>query len=283
MPVSPHQSVRILPPNPFLRPSPLICHTADDESSIANLSKITAHCFDTDKVRLLYIRAQTSRIDLKIDLALCEIMRRYKKLIRSSTGSSFAPMGATINRKVSTNNVTKAIVNCFGLPTVSADAAIEALKKNVWVTTGTNVTLALAEGFNLFGILAAVATGGMGAGAILITGGINSVAVVPATCRLFLMMSCDLTLVLARSFKEVTFRQGGQPTERDVGAAARNYKLRGYSQHVHSDIKTLVPRRNMAASYKADVIGKEMEGIIVRYKDKLSKYKPAPSIASRPH
>lgn len=68
----------------------------DDDASIANLSKTTAHCFDTDKVRLLYIRAQTSRIDLKIDIALCEIMRRYKKLIRSSTGSSFAPMGATI-------------------------------------------------------------------------------------------------------------------------------------------------------------------------------------------
>jgi len=122
---------------------------ADDDSSIAELSKITSQCFDTDKVRLLYIRAQTSRIDLKIDIALCEVMRRYKKLIRSSTGSSFAPMGATINRKVSTNQVTRAIVNCFGLPTVSADAALDALKKNVWTTAGTNVTLALAEGFNV--------------------------------------------------------------------------------------------------------------------------------------
>lgn len=243
----------------------------EDESSIAALSKTTAHCFDTDKVRLLYIRAQTSRIDLKIDLALCEVMRRYKKLIRSSTGSSFAPMGATINRKVSTKNLMKALVNCFGLPTVSADVAIDALKKNVWTTAGTNVTLALAEGFNLFGILAAAATGGMAAPAILITGGINSVAVVPATCRLFLMMSCDLTLVLARSFKEVTFRKGGQPTERDVGAAARNYRLRGYSQHVHKDVKNLVPRRNMAASFKVELIGKELEALIARYKDKLSE------------
>lgn len=78
-------------------------------------------------------------------------------------------------------------------------------------------------------------------------------------------------LVLARSFKEVTFRQGGQPTERDVSAAARNYRLRGYSQHVHADLKKLVPRRNMKASFKAEAIGKEMEAIIVRYKDKLRK------------
>lgn len=162
-------------------------------------------------------------------------------------------------------------MNCFGLPTVSADVAIEHLRKNVWTTAGTNVTLALAEGFNLFGIFAAAATAGMGTGALLITGGINSLAVVPATCRLFLMMSCDLTLVLARSFKEVTFRQAGQPTERDVGAAARNYRLRGYSQHVHTDIKKLVPRRNMAASFKAELIGKELDALILRYKDKLSK------------
>lgn len=35
---------------------------ADDDASISNLSKTTSHCFDTDKVRLLYIRAQVSRI-----------------------------------------------------------------------------------------------------------------------------------------------------------------------------------------------------------------------------
>ena len=70
----------------------------DDDDSIADLSKTTSHCFDTDKVRLLYIRAQVSRIgesikpclpqnyiltfavlDLKIELALAETMRRYKK------------------------------------------------------------------------------------------------------------------------------------------------------------------------------------------------------------
>ena len=107
--------------------------------------------------------------------------------------------------------------------------------------------------------------------AFLLTGAINSAFVVPATCRLFLMMSCDLTLVLARSFKEVTFRQGGQPNERDVSAAARNYRLRGYSQHVHADLKSLVPRRSMAAAFKAEKIGKEIEAIIARYKDKLSK------------
>lgn len=111
---------------------------ADDDGSISQLSKTTSSCFDIDKVRLLYIRAQVTRIDLKIDLALCEVQKRYKKLIRRATGTSYAIGGATINRKVSTNNVTKAVINCFGLPSVSADVAVEALKSTVWKTWGTN-------------------------------------------------------------------------------------------------------------------------------------------------
>jgi hypothetical protein len=109
----------------------------------------------------------------------------------------------------------------------------------------------------------------MGIPAWLITGSINASYVVPATCRLFLIMAMDLTFVLARSFKEVTFRANGQPTERDVSAAARNYALRGYAQHVHRDVKRVIPRRNVRASYKVEVVRQALEDMITRYKDKL--------------
>ena len=82
-------------------------------------------------------------------------------------------------------------------------------------------------------------------------------------------MACDLIFVLARSFKEVTFRANGQPNEKDVSAAARNYKLRGYAKHVHSHIELLVPRRNLAASYKVEVIRQSVEDLFAKYKDKL--------------
>ncbi|KAF2765736.1 hypothetical protein EJ03DRAFT_354618 [Teratosphaeria nubilosa] len=240
----------------------------EDEASIADLSKTTSHCFGTDKVRHLYIRAQVTRIDLKIDLALCEITKRYKRLVRDATGASYAPMGATITRKVSTNKITKSIINCFGLPTVSAETAIEALTANVWKTFGANVTLALAEAFHLIvGLGASGATSGMPTW--LITGSINATYVVPATCRLFLVMAADLTLVLARSFKEVAFRQGGMPTARDVSAAARNYRFRGYSQHVHEEVKLLVPKKNVMKSFRADQVRQGLEAIVVKYKDKL--------------
>ena len=194
-------------------------------------------------------------------------MRRYKRLIHSTTGSSFAPGGATINRKASTVAVTKAIINCFGLPTVSADTAVESLKTNVWSTLGSNVALVLADSFQVIGLVGTVAAAGIPAW--MVTGAINSTYVVPTTCRLFLIMSLDLTLVLARSFKEVTFRANGQPNEKDVSAAARNYRLRGYSQHVHREIKQLVPRRNVTACYRLSKIQRQIETIVATYKDKL--------------
>ena len=86
---------------------------------------------------------------------------------------------------------------------------------------------------------------------------------------LMLTSLTDLTFVLARAFKEVTFRANGQPTEKDVAAAARNYAIRGYPQHVHKDIKQLVPRKNTIASYRVDNIQRGIEAIFIRYNDKL--------------
>lgn len=205
-------------------------------------------------------------LDLKIDLAQAEIMRRYKKMIRR-TGWNFSVFGATITNKVTTHMVTKAVINCFGLPTVSADVAMEALKANVWNTFGSNVQLAFAELFSMIGLVGTVCAAGIPVW--LITGSINASHIVPTTCRLFLIMACDLTLVLARSFKEVTFRSRGQPNEKDVGAAARNYAIRGYSQHVHRDIKTLISRKNVLASFKVDAVQRGVEDIFAKYKDNL--------------
>lgn len=181
------------------------------------------------------MRAQITTIDLKVDMALKEILRRYKRLIRAATGSAFAPIGNTIAQRVSTTAITKSIINCFGLPSVSAHVALATLKANVWKSQNINMTLALAEGLQLIGLVGTVFVTGIPV--FLVTGAINAAYIVPATCRLFLMMACDLTFVLARSFKEVTFRANGQPTERDVEQAARNYRIRGYAHHVHLAIK----------------------------------------------
>lgn len=40
----------------------LISVLIDDDESIAELSETTSHCFDNDRLRLLYVRAQVTRI-----------------------------------------------------------------------------------------------------------------------------------------------------------------------------------------------------------------------------
>jgi hypothetical protein len=42
-----------------------------------------------------------------------------------------------------------------------------------------------------------------------------------------------------------------------------------YSQHVHSYIKQLVPRRNLKAAYKVETIKQGIEDMFTEYKDKL--------------
>lgn len=191
-------------------------------------------------------------------------MKRYTRLVRR-TGANWAPLGATVTREVSTTQLTKSIINCFGLSVVSAEVALEALNTNVWSTFKGDIQLALSEMFHLIGLSC---TGlAVGAPIWLVTGSINSSYVVPTTCRLFLIMACDLTLVLARSFKEVGAR--GQPSEKDVSTAARNYAVRGYSQHVHRDIKKLIPRSNVLASFKVEMVQRGIEELIGEYKNGL--------------
>lgn len=59
----------------------------------------------------MLIRTQVTRIDLKIDLALCEVFKRYKRLIKAATGTAYAVGGSTIHRKVATNQMTKSIIS----------------------------------------------------------------------------------------------------------------------------------------------------------------------------
>lgn len=131
-------------------------HFPDSDASVSELSKTTSHCFDIDRVRALWISAQVTRIDLKIDLALHEVMRRYRALIRTATATGFVAGAGSIHRRAASHKVCQAIVGCFGLPLVSTDKALEAMKTNVWDKLGFDLAVALAETWNCMG---AVGTG----------------------------------------------------------------------------------------------------------------------------
>lgn len=205
-------------------------------------------------------------VDLKVDMAQAEILKRYKRLVRQSA-STLVPLGATVTRKVSNAQLTSSIMRCFGLPSVTAEAATEVLKATVWNTTGGDIQLALAEAFQLIGLSLTGLT--LGSPIWLVTGGMNAAHVVPTTCRLFLIMACDMTWVLARSFRNVSLRANAQPDEGAIRAAAYDYTTRGYAQHVHGAIKTLIPRSDVLASYRIQQIQQTVETLLSELKDDL--------------
>jgi hypothetical protein len=97
----------------------------DDEGSIGHLTETTLSYFNHDKVRLVYITSQVTRIDLKVDLAIAETMRIYKHTVRSALASGFIPGGASTTRITTTTMLYKAIITSFGLPRVSHKTVLE--------------------------------------------------------------------------------------------------------------------------------------------------------------
>lgn len=205
-------------------------------------------------------------LDLKVDMAQAEILKRYKRLVRQSA-PILVPLGATTTRKVSNAQLTSSIMRCFGLPSVTAEAATEVLKATVWNTTGGDIQLALAEAFQLIGLSLTGLT--LGSPIWLVTGSMNAADVVPTTCRLFLIMVYDMTWILARSFKNVSLRANAQPDEGAIRAAAYDYTTRGYAQHFHGAIKTLIPRKDVLASYRIQQIQQTVEILLSELKDEL--------------
>lgn len=192
-----------------------------------------------------------------------DLQSRRKRLVRQSA-STLVPLGATITRKVSNTQLTSSIMRCFGLPIVTAEAATEVFKATVWNTKGGNVQFALAEAFPLVGLSLTGLT--LGSPIWLVTGGMNAAHVVP-TCRLFLVVACDMTWVPTRSFKKVSLRANAQPDERAIRTAACDYTTRGYALHVHGAFTTLILRKNVLSSYRIQQVQQTVETLLSELTD----------------
>lgn len=104
----------------------------DDEKSISNLAEVTASCFDSEKVRLLYIAARIKRIDLKVDAAIEDVIQRYKSLVKSTVVTGFIPGGSSLNRPYVSVKICSAVVDCFGILNLSQNTVFNIIKPIIW-------------------------------------------------------------------------------------------------------------------------------------------------------
>ena len=239
----------------------------DDPKSIEDLSRVTLQNVKDEKLQMLYIATQTASVNLKIDAAVKEVMKIYTRVLGTASASGLLPAASSTNRAGAAFAVCKAIVQCFGLPTVSTRTVLEIMKSTVWDDAGHNLMVAFSELVATVGVLASVAS--FGAPFFLASGALNFPLVVPATTRLMLMLASDLILIMVKAFRFTTATCVGQPEEKDVALAARAY--RAISADVHKAIFKLVPKRNVMKSFRYSKVRVGLKQVIEDFKEKVVK------------
>lgn len=238
----------------------LISIASDDDKSIGQLSLATTQRFTHERVRLLYIRAQATRLDLKVDLALAETMKIYKRILISSSSIGAVPSAMTMNRTAAAIDICRTIVTSFGISTITAQTIFEICKANLWDDMGNNIRTTIAELCAVVGVGATVVTGGMPF--FLLPMATNIPLVVKATARLVLMLACDVVLILTRAFREAAVKSITKPERRDVENAAVAY--RQHCHQVHLRVKNALS--NVLKCYQTGPVETLMTQTIKEFK-----------------
>ncbi len=241
-------------------------------ASINRLSEVTLENVKHERLRMLYVAAQIADIDLKLNSALIETMRIYRRVLRTTSTVGVIPFTTWSNRTASAISICKAIVHCFGLPTINYNTIYEIVKSNVWDDLGHDVSVVAAKAIGSLGLVGTLLSG---IPFVLAAGAITIPLIVPATMRLILMLATDLILILTQAFKKTTYtsvgqrtESVGQPTEKDVENAARHY--RPIAAKVHKEILSLVPKRNIARSFFHNDVRLGLEKTVHRFKDEIN-------------
>lgn len=221
----------------------------------------TARCFDHEKVRMSYIAAQRAHIDLKVDLAVTKMMQIYKHTIVSTGLVSAIPLGGSVNRVTVAAVVCKAILNAFGVRSVTANTVQQIIKNVIWDDMGRNFSVFIADCIAAVGILGTILSGGIPV--FLIANAVNAPINILATTSLMLMHSCDIILILGRAFKSCKCQHRSQPLKKDIQNASEAYVP--FARQVHQEVQELIPKANLIKTFWTTEITIGVEKILDRY------------------
>jgi hypothetical protein len=235
----------------------------DDKDSLKRLNDVTVENVQNETLRFLYVAAQTADIDLKINCAIIETMKIYRRILGTGAALGYIPTSAPIHLTASTISLCKAILPCFGLPRVSYREVYGIVKCNLWDDLR-HASVVTPNGFSAVSLTLTEILG-----AALTGGALNIPLVVTVTTRLVLILASDLILVLVRACKETTFTSASHPQLKDVENAARYY--RPSSSEVHEEILRLVPKWDLKETYRYDKVRLGLEEILHRWNAVITK------------
>lgn len=190
----------------------------------------------------MYVKAQMTRPDLKINMAIFMAMRRYRHAVGAATTGGLFPLLPTLTRQGMKDDICSRIVACFGVKGLEAKHALKIMKDNISESTSVGgMRTYLGEALAL-----------LGTGSIYMASPFTAPAaaalLVPHMAHLFLCTACGLILILAKSFQVGSYSGRAQPNVTDVETAAR--AVRNHMEPIHAAIVELIPSHRPLAAFR---------------------------------
>ena len=213
-----------------------------------------------DTVRTMFVAAQMSSVQLKIDSAIANSIRLYGHAVRTATVPiAFAGLMATTTV---TGLIVKDILKIFQLSEHNGDIALHTISNSLMGNYESNGIYVAAN------LLKVAAVGAVGTGIGVLPGvalGIGSyglkLSAVPQFGRLLLMCTIDTILIVERIFWRSHIRK---VTAQDVQEACESYKSR--IDEVHGEVKNALPVWAVWNAFQFKNLSLELSRIVDKYR-----------------
>ncbi|ESU09914.1 hypothetical protein FGSG_12458 [Fusarium graminearum PH-1] len=242
------------------------CLSKNDDAGVRELLSQTLDLIVDERVRLFCVAAQVVDVEQKINSAITECMRLGTHAIR--TAAVPLPCSGMIGTPTVSRLICEHVLQCFGFPK-AAPAEIEQIMSDIVMT---NFKEYMKVSLSQFAAVSAVAVGvavpTMGIGVIV--GAAGSLFSLPPTARMLLKCSCDMILILERSF-----RYGGKyVSTKQIEDAAKYYaketittfngKEKRLQQQVHDEIDHLIPLKKLNVGFKFNKLRSSVDEVVYR-------------------
>ncbi|KAF4970313.1 hypothetical protein FSARC_2633 [Fusarium sarcochroum] len=240
------------------------CLSKNDDVGVKDLLSQTLGLIVDERVRLFCVAAQVVDVEQKINSAITECMRLGTHAIR--TAAVPLPCSGMIGTPTVSRLICEHVLQCFGFPK-AAPAEIEQIMSDIVMSNLKNylkVSLSQFAAVSAVAIGVAVPTMGIG----VIVGAAGCLLGLPPTARMLLKCSCDMILILERSFRY----DGKYVSIKQIEDAAKYYskstittfngKEKRLQQQVHDEIDQLIPLKKVAIGFKFNKLRQSVEEVI---------------------
>ncbi|KAH8896881.1 hypothetical protein GQ53DRAFT_639405 [Thozetella sp. PMI_491] len=240
------------------------CLSKNDDAGVKDLLSQTLGLIADERVRLFCVAAQVVDVEQKINSAITECMRLGTHAIR--TAAVPLPFTGMIGTPTVSRLICEHVLQCFGFPK-AAPAEVEKIMSDIVMGNLKKfMTVSLTQFFATSAVAIGVAIPTAGIGAIL--GAANCLWSLPPTARMLLKCSCDMILILERSFRY----DGKYVSTRQIEDAAKYYtnttiktfsgKEKRLQQQVHDQIDQLIPLKKVSVGFKFNKLRTGVDEII---------------------